>query len=1150
MAQVLPGPRQPRRGPVAPRGPAAPRAQAVPRSQVAMNRYALFLADPPVSARFASRDEMQAVAGVAYRQRIEAGQASLRQELSRRNILVTGSVSTLLNAVFVAAGPERLAELESLPGVIGVRPLRRGKPTANKAVGLMNGPAAWATLGGQQKAGAGIKIAIIDTGIDQTHPAFQDSTLTAPAGFPLCTAGHPEDCAYTNSKVIVARSYVRMLAAGTGPADSSPDDFSPRDRVGHGTAVAAIAAGAQNTGTVTFNGMAPKAFLGSYKVYGSPGVNDGSTEDVYIAAIEDAVKDGMDVANFSSGVPAFTGALDTGSIRGLAAGAPCDPLATAFEAAAKAGLAIAVSAGNDGASDFMYPSYNSISSPATAPSVIGAGATLNSHVLQPTVSATGAKATSAVVGIPAQLGDSFFIPSSNGASQAALVDVTQLGDNGFACGSLPAYSVNGAFALIENNPSSSNCDISTSASNAQAAGAIGVIFYMATSQPAINPEGLSFVGPVVMISNQAGVALKNFIDANPGTAVIIDTAGMEQDLTSFSQFWAFSPALIANQLASYSSLGPTPDGAIKPDIVATGGFDPINYPDINDPNLRAPSGMYSAGQKYDPNGEVYTSNGYEAADGTSFAAPLTAGAAALVKQAHPGWTATQIKSALVNGAAQTVTTDDFGTPLDVQSFGGGLLDANAGVNASVTAEPSTVSFGFLPAGTLASSKTLTISNKGASSVTLASAVVQNTPAAGTTLTATPASLTIPAGGTATLTVSLAGTVPVAGEYSGLVTLQSATASLRIPFMYLVGSGSAFNLALYGGGQGVANQDAGPVLVQVTDENGAPVANTAIPFTVSPRRSATLQSSPGFPACTPASSTSSVSCSTNSYGWAAAEVILGPTSTVQPTINLTALGQQIPISYTILPAPAITAAGIIDNAAFQAPVAPGSYIAIFGQNLVDPLLLVNPNGDLSTPLPGGALPLMLDGVTVSFDVPSAGISVPGYVTFVSSGQVNVWVPRELQGQSSVQVKLTVDEEFGSIYGNVVTIPLNDYAPQMFQIGTGIAAAEDLSGNVITSSNPIARGQYVVLYANGLGPVTNSPASGDAALSGASLSQTTTPATVTIGGQTAQVLFSGLAPGFAGLYQLDVLVPASLSAGSQPVTISIGGKTSQTANITVK
>lgn len=1124
---------------------------AIGMAQYAPGRYALFLEDPPVSARFRTREEMRTTAAAAYKQQIESTQEALKRDLVARNIQVAGSVSTLLNAIFVAAGPERLAELQRIPGVAGVQPLRRGKKLANKATQLMNAPAAWSALGGQQNAGAGIKIAIIDTGIDQTHPAFQDSTLSMPSGFPLCTAGHPEDCAYTNSKVIVARSYVRMIAAGSGPSDSTPDDFSPRDRDGHGSNVAALAAANKNTGTVGFSGMAPQAYLGNYKVYGSPLVNDYPSEDVYIAAIEDALKDGMDVANFSSGVSALTGALDTGAACGLATGVPCDPLATAFEAAVQAGIVIAASAGNGGTSDLMYPAFNSIMSPATAPSVIAAGATINSHVLQPGVSVVGPNAPANLVGIPAQLGDSLFYPSHFGANQAPLVDVTQLGDTGSACAALPPFSLSGSFALIENNPEAPVCDFYTAALNAQEAGATGVIFYMAGSQAPVNPEFLEFLGPVVMISNQAGVALKSYIDSNPGQVVAIDKAGSEQDLTAFSQMWNFIPALMPNQLASYSSVGPAPDGSIKPDLVATGGFDASEFPDLNDSCLPAPNGMYSAGQRYDPNGEVYTTNGYIAADGTSNAAPLIAGAAALVKQAHPNFTPTQIKSALLNGAGQSVITDDFGDPVDVQSVGAGLLDAGAAVNATVTIEPSTISFGFLSTAGVPLPKTLTITNKRTSSVTLTAAVLQNSPVAGTNVTAVLSPATLLPGAKATLTVALTGAIPSAGEYSGFVTLQGSGVALQIPYMYLVGigataPGAVSNVSILGGGGiGAPGRDMGPVIIQVTDLYGVPVLNTSIPFTVNPHGSATLQSLSGHPPCSPFSSTSEITCPTDNYGNAYAEVILGSTPSTQPVVSAAVSGTQIPADYAIVAAPAITAAGVVDAAVYMQPIAPGSYINIYGQNLVDPEFLNNPNGDLATALDSpstGALPLTLDSTTVTFDVPSAGISVPGYVYFVSPGVVSVFVPRELQGQTSAQLKVSVDE---TVFGNVVTVPLSDYAPQLFQNPAGVATAFDQNGKLITPTNPVARGAVAVFYANGLGPVNNPPASGDPAGS----STTTTQPVVRIGAQNAQVLFSGLAPGSAGEYQINAVVPAGISAGTQTVIFEIGGQTSQPASITV-
>src|SRR5204863_393729 len=78
---------------------------------------------------------------------------------------------------------------------------------------------------------------------------------------------------YTNHKVIVARSYASLLAT-TDP------DPSARDRQGHGTGTSMAAAGVQNAGPLaTIRGVAPKAYLGNYKVFGSPGVNDTATED-------------------------------------------------------------------------------------------------------------------------------------------------------------------------------------------------------------------------------------------------------------------------------------------------------------------------------------------------------------------------------------------------------------------------------------------------------------------------------------------------------------------------------------------------------------------------------------------------------------------------------------------------------------------------------------------------------------------------------------------------------------------------------------------------------------------------------------------------------------------------------------------------------
>jgi minor extracellular serine protease Vpr len=1135
-------------------------------AQFAPNRYTLLLQDPPVAARFATRAEMDSAAGRAYRTQIEARQQNVLNELANRRIPVTGSTSVLINAIFVTAPPSRVQEMLSIPGVTGVRPMRRLKLFLNAATTLMNAPAAWNLVGGQTNAGKGLMIGVLDTGIDQTHPAFQDSTLSTPTGFPICDTYNQPLCSnYTNNKVIVARSYVRQIAMenvtnSSNPAPQSmPDDYTPRDRMGHGTAVASAAAGNITTGAavaaaggpLTFSGMAPKAYLGNYKIAGSPGVNDGGDEQIMIQALTDALSDGMDIVTTSSGfIPATSGALDT------SCGGPCDPVGYAFEMAAEKGMLITVAAGNQNGDQYglyqNYPYLNSISSPATAPSVIGVGATLNSHALTPSVSVNVSGAPSNLEGIAADPSyPSTFSPSLQGADIGPLIDITQLGNDGYACSPLSG-SLNGAYALIERGPSSNPCAFATKVTNAQAAGASGVIFYNYDSS-AIFPPDISeatFVGPVVLISNSDGENLKTYIDANSGASVTIDSAGIETPLTTYDSQLGLSPALAANQLASYSSFGPAPDGTIKPDMVATGGLDPGNAGSLS-------SGMYMAGQNFDTNGDLYTENRFVAADGTSFATPLVAGAAALVKQLHPSYTAAQIKSALLNTSAQDTTTDDGSIdingnqdppqPVNVEWLGAGRLDAGAAAGASVTVTPSTVSFGYLQTSTsLPITKSLTVTNLGGAAVTLTVAVVASAAPANASVTVAPTSLAIAAGASATLSVTLSGSVPSAGAYTGQVTLQATSVSLVVPFMYLVGSGVAYNAIPYIGGEGTPGEDIGVNIVQVVDTYGVPVAGEPVTFSA-PASSMTFNSVSGSPACT-GSGSNSVVCNTDNYGFAWADVVLG-SSAGSPSITAGPKGLlSQPTPVLILPVPTISTGtancygvpasqGDVCNAAsFQSSVSPGSYVSIFGSNLVDAGEVVNPTGDLASASP--YFPLVLDGVNVSFDVPSAGISVPAPIVFVSSGQINVLVPWELQGQTSAQVKVIVDEV---IYGNVVTAALASYTPAFFtSCGNNFACAQDLKYNLITSSNPAVPGQIIQLYANGLGPVYNQPADGYPAPLNAN--QTTTqPCSVSIGGQPATVQFCGLAPGEV-IYQVNVVVPMGLSSGNQPITVSVGGQTS--------
>ncbi len=1056
-------------------------------AQTAPNRYTLILEDPPVTRQFAGRGQAMSAEARTYHQQILAKQGAVRAQLQDKKIPILGSVSHVLNAVFVAATPDRVAELRSLPGVIGVVPARRYKRSLNAAVQLVNAPAAWNSLGGIQVAGAGMKIAILDSGIDQNHPAFQDSSLTPPTGFPVCSGAAFRCSDFTNNKVIVARSYVIFVAAGTSTADSRPDDLTPRDHSGHGTAVASDAAGVSNTGAVTFNGMAPKAFLGNYKIYGSPQVNDSTTDQAIINAADDAFSDGMDVLSFSSGGPAFTGPLDTGATCGKSPGQACDLVASVFEGLAQH-MVVVVAAGNQNQTGKGSTTYNTISSPGNAPSVIAAGATTNSHAFIYNIMLPGTDVPSNLQTINALFGG--FLPTETVTKP--LADVSQFGDDGYACGP-PAGSLAGAIALVERGPQSGPCTFATKLANVQAAGAVGVIFYDYKPEPLFSPSDLGgSTIPAAVISNADGLALKTFVDSHGGHLVSLNPAGVEQAATP-------------NQMAYFSSLGPTINGGLKPDVLAPG------------------TNIYMAAQKYDPLGDLYSSNGYGIANGTSFSTPITSGAAALVKQQHPNFTSAQIKSAIVNNTAyQTVTVDDSSNAVDIRSTGAGLLDTNAAVNATVTVVPASVSFGFVAQQTLPVTIPLTITNTGSAaqalSLSLSAATLSTTG-----LSIDKQSLALAPGASGTVQVTYAGPASIPGVYSGALVIQGTGVSLRAPYLYVIGDGVAADLIpLAGdGNDGTVGQviPDGVMAFMLIDQYGVPVASYAV--TWAPSTGMTLPQKDS---------------KTDSNGLAFAQPVLGATPGSY-SVKATAGVLSHNFSDTARLAPKIT--DVQDAATYgTAGFAPGSYIAVFdksGLTLSDfPDQNTNP----------ARLPLAIDSVNVSFD--AAGISAPGHMYYVSGGQINVQVPWELAGQASAQVKVTI----GFNPGNLVTVPIATYAPGFFETGAGVVAARDgNTAQVINAGNPAKRGSVVALYANGLGPVTNQPASGEPAL-GDPLSWTTAVPVVTIGGRQITPAFYGLTPSVVGLYQLNVVIPADMATGNQPITVAIGGQTSKASGIVIQ
>src|SRR5690349_10394695 len=163
------------------------------RSRLA--EYALVLEDEPVARRVKSRAALRSSEGEAYAAPIRAKQDSLIGELRRRGVPVTGATQTLVNTILVSATRETALELQKLPGVKYVIRAPKVRPSLDRAVEMSNVQAAYATLGGAAQAGTGVKIGIIDSGFDLTHPGLQDASMTVPAGFPK------GQTAYTNGKV-------------------------------------------------------------------------------------------------------------------------------------------------------------------------------------------------------------------------------------------------------------------------------------------------------------------------------------------------------------------------------------------------------------------------------------------------------------------------------------------------------------------------------------------------------------------------------------------------------------------------------------------------------------------------------------------------------------------------------------------------------------------------------------------------------------------------------------------------------------------------------------------------------------------------------------------------------------------------------------
>jgi uncharacterized protein (TIGR03437 family) len=231
-------------------------------------------------------------------------------------------------------------------------------------------------------------------------------------------------------------------------------------------------------------------------------------------------------------------------------------------------------------------------------------------------------------------------------------------------------------------------------------------------------------------------------------------------------------------------------------------------------------------------------------------------------------------------------------------------------------------------------------------------------------------------------------------------------------------------------------------------------------------------------------------------------------------------------------PEIDSGGVVHGASYLQPLSPGSIISIFGDNQAT-------GSSESTTLP---LPELLAGARVR----AGGAFLPLF--FSSPGQVNAGLPYNLDPNSG-PASLVVFR--GSIPSDPEELPLTAANPGLFTLnssGTGEGIFQDIAFRLISNSiaNPggrtgISVGEPVIIYATGLGAVTNAPASGQAA-SLNPLSHVTAAVQLTIGGKNAPFDFRGLVPGFVSLYQINAIVPGGLPPGNAEIILTVNGVSS--------
>ena len=682
---------------------------------------------------------VRSAASLTYLRKIEAQQRVAIAQLKRAlpSARVSWRYQVVLNGFAVSIPAPKLAELSRLSFAARVWPTFSYHLALNRSPAVIGADVFHAATGAN---GEGVKIGIVDDGVDNTNPFLAGTGYTPPAGFPL---GQRQ---FTNGKIIVARAY-------PGPGSAAQGKLPLARRLSfHGTHVAGIAAG--NAGTCApvgndhpptcgLSGVAPKAFIGNYRVFNVPSPIGHIAESPEIAeAFEQTVKDGMDVINFSGGGPQSEPVNDV--------------LVAATNNVAAAGVVPVIAAGND-RDDF---GFGSAGSPGTASDAISVAAVSNSQVFAPALVGYNSSGTE-ILHVPVQTGGN--TPTAWANANQQLVDVGSIvGRSGqpverHLCGTasdpngsdnpLPGRSLTGAIALV----SRGSCTFASKAGRARQAGAVGIILVDNRFGEA-NGIPIQLEVPSGMVADVDGAALRAAM-ASTGRMAIRVGRTYEDISTGRSGI-----------VTSFSSAGPTAFGhLLKPDVAAPGG------------------------QILSSTLPEFAGSPFAVFDGTSMATPHATGAAALLVQRHPSWSTQQVKSALMSTAGPAWGNTQRTQEAPVTLEGAGLVNIPRADDPRLFTNPASISLGRLDitGGAVSRSTILQITDAGNGAGAWSASIQAQSATNGVKLSI-PTFFTIVPGVEVDVAVTASASAnATTGDNMGFIVLSQGPITRRIPYYFEV-----------------------------------------------------------------------------------------------------------------------------------------------------------------------------------------------------------------------------------------------------------------------------------------------------------------------------------------------------------------------------